>query len=129
MCKCTIVVFLDFSRCFLVIFYVRPSQVLSKPYLIALRRLAVVGLKQNFGGTVLVLVLAVWARMLFSIASDCCVSRGTFHITPCLFMVPFIIYCPFFWTDISFFYSVMVHPSSHKTPDDISGAVFIFGEI
>ena len=45
MCKCRIVVFLDFSRCFLISFSVRPGRVFRKPRLVALRRPAVVGLK------------------------------------------------------------------------------------
>ena len=34
-----------------------------------------------------------------------------------------------FWTVISCWYSVMVHPSSHKTPNNIRGAVIIFGKM
>ena len=62
--------------------------------------------------------------MLFVTASDCCVSRGTSHITFCLFMFPLNISCPLLWTDIYFLSIVMLHTSSHKTPNDISGAVF-----
>ena len=31
--------------------------------------------------------------------------------------------------DIACLSSVMVHPSSHKTPNDINGAVYIFGKM
>ena len=72
--------------------------------------------------------IAVLTRMLFVTASDCRVSRGTYHITVFLFLVPLIIYCTLFWTDIYCLSSVMVHPSSHKTPNDINGAVFIYGK-
>ena len=52
--------------------------------------------------------------------SYCFVSRGTSHISVYLFLLPFIICCPFL-TDISFLSSLMMHPSSHKNPNDISG--------
>ena len=44
-CRCKIVMFLDFSGCFLISFSLRPGQVFWKPCLIALRRRAVVGMK------------------------------------------------------------------------------------
>ena len=43
----------------------------------------------------------------------------TFNYSWCLF----IISCPLFWTDTSCLSSVVVHPSSHKTNNDISGSV------
>ena len=43
MCRCTIFVLLDFPRCFLIIFLL--GQVFRKPCFIALKRLAVVGMK------------------------------------------------------------------------------------
>ena len=46
--------------------------------------------------------LDVCDRMLFVTASYFCVSRGTSHILYFFFLVPLIISCPFFWTDISF---------------------------
>ena len=107
----------------------RPSQVLNKPCLVALRRIIVVGIKSvtsrycaNYG-------VVVWARIVFSKISDFCVSRGTFHIPVCLLLVPFIIFCPVFWTDVYFLSSGMVHPSPNNTPNDVSGDVFIFGEM
>ena len=124
-----IVVFLYFSRCFLVSFSVRPGQVFRKPCLIDLRRIYVVGLKSaawrycNRSGLVL------WSRILFYVASDYFVSWGTPQISVFLFLVPLSFSCPFFWTYISCSSSVVVHPSSHKTPNDISGYVFIFGSI
>ena len=45
MFRFTIVLFPDLSRCFLMNFYVIPGQVFMRPCFIALRRLAVVGLK------------------------------------------------------------------------------------
>ena len=65
--------------------------------------------------------------MLFTTTSDCCISRGTYHIPVCLFLVPSI-FIVHFGTKISSLSSVMVHPSSHKTPNDISGDVLIFGK-
>ena len=40
----------------------------------------------------------------------------------------FKICCPCFGTEIYCWYSVMVHPSIHKTPNYISGDVLIFGK-
>ena len=129
MCRCPIVVFLDFSRCFLMIFSVRPGQVLSKHFLIYLRRLAVVGLK--------IAACKYWYSSSFefftSIFSmkfyDCCGPRGTSHIPVFLFLVLLIISSPFFSMDIFCLSSVMVHLSSHNTPNDINGAVCIFGKM
>ena len=67
--------------------------------------------------------------VLFTTFSDCCVPRGTSHIPVFLFMVPLIISSTFFWTDIYCLSSVMVHPSSHKTPNVINRAVCIFGKM
>ena len=127
MCRCPIVVFLYFSRSFLMSFSVRTGQVFRKYFLVDLRILAVVGLKSaaikywdRFG-------FEVCARMFFTTFSDCCGPRGTSHTPVLLFMVPLIIYSPFFWIEISILSSVMVHLSSHKTPNDINGAVCIFG--
>ena len=44
-------------------------------------------------------------------------------------MVPLIISSTFFWIDISILSSVIVHPSLHKTPIDIYGAIFVLGEM
>ena len=76
--------------------------------------------------TGLVLV-SVCARVLFTTISGCCVPRGTSHIPVFLFLVLLIIYFPFFWID--FFSSVMVHPSSNKTPTNINGSVYIFDKM
>ena len=73
--------------------------------------------------------LVFWASIVFVTASYCCVSRRTYHIPIFLFLVPLIIYCPFYWTAISCLSSVMLHQLSHKTPNDISGAVFIYGKM
>ena len=80
-------------------------------------------------GTLLVLVLDVCGRMLFVTVSDCCFSRGNSHIPVLSFLVPLSISCTFFFTSIYFLSSVMVHPSSHKTPNYISGDVFTFGQM
>ena len=45
MVRCPIVVFFDFSRCFLMSFSVSPGQVFRKPCLVSLSRFAVVVLK------------------------------------------------------------------------------------
>ena len=66
--------------------------------------------------------------MLLTKISDCCDPRDTYHIPVFLFLFPFIIPYPFFWMDIAFLSNVTVHPSSHRTPNDINGAVYIFGK-
>ena len=110
-------------------FYVSPGQVFSKHCLVALRRLASAWLKRDACRYCASPGLFVWARMFFTTVSYCCVSRGTSHIPVCLFLGTFIISCTLFWNNISCLSSVMVHPSSHKTPTYISGAVYIFGKI
>ena len=40
-----------------------------------------------------------------------------------------MIYGPLLWNEISCLSSVMVHPSSHKNPNAINGAVLIFGKM
>ena len=96
MCRCPIVVFLDLSRCFLMSFSVRPGHVFRKPFLIALRRLAVVGLNISACTYWASYGFEVCDRMLFTPFSDCCAPRGTSHIHFFLFMVPLIISSPFF---------------------------------
>ena len=46
-CRCPIVMFLDFSRCLLINFSVRPGHVFNKTCLMALRILSVVGLNSD----------------------------------------------------------------------------------
>ena len=110
-------------------FSLRPDNVFRKPCLIYLRRLAIVGLKGaaykycNSSG------LDIFTRMLFTTVSDYCVPRGTYHILAFLFMVPLIICFSLFWIGISCLSSVMVHPSSHKTHNNINGAACIFGKM
>ena len=58
-----------------------------------------------------------------------CVPRGTSHSPVFLFLVPLIVSYPLLWMDISCLSSVVVHPSSHKTPNYINGAVCIFGKM
>ena len=123
--RCPIVVLLDFSRCFLIIFYVIPVQVFRKPCLVALRRIAVVGLRSAACKYLASSGFKVCVIMLFTTFSDCCGPRGTSHIPVFLFLVPLIISSLFFWTEIACLSSVAVHPSSHKTPNNINGAVYI----
>ena len=67
--------------------------------------------------------------MLFTAVSDCFVSRVTSHAPVCLLLVPFNNYFSLFWADKPCLYSLIVHPLSHKNPNDISGSVFIFGKM
>ena len=129
MCKCPIVLFLDLLRCFLIIFSVRPSQVFRKPCIISLRGLAVVGLNSAAYKYLASSGFEVCARMLFTNFSDFCGPRGTSYIPVLLFLVPLIISSPFFYMYIPFFSSVMVHPSSHNTPNNLNEAVCIFGKM
>ena len=101
----------------------RPGQLSRKYHLIALSRFAIVGLKSSASR------YFVCSIMLFETAYYYYFSWGTSHIPVCLFLFPFIISWPLFWNDIYCLSSVMVHPSSHKTPNNISGAVFVFGTI
>ena len=119
-CRCPIIIFLGFSRCFLMIFFVRSGQVFRKPCLISVRRLAVVGMKSYACKYWASSVFEVCARMLFTTFSDCCVPRGTSHIPGFLLLITFIVSYPFFRIDIFRFSSVMVHPSSLKTSNDIN---------
>ena len=127
MCRCPMVLFLYFPRCFLMS-SVRPVRVFRKPCLIASRRIAVVGLKSAACKYWTSSGFEVYSRMFFTTFYDCCVPRGTSHIPVFLFLVPLIIYFPLFWIEFSYLSSVMAHPSSHKIPNDINGAVFIFGK-
>ena len=129
MCRCPIVVLIDFSRCFLMSFSVRPVQVFRKPCLNALKRLAVAGMKSAACKYQASSGFKVYAKMIFTIFSYCCFPRGTSHIPVLLFLVLFIINFPLFWMEISFLSIVMVHPSSHRAPNDNNGAVWIFGKM
>ena len=121
--------FLHFSRCLLIGFSVRSGHVFGNAWFIALMRLAVVGMKISACRYYDSSGLYVCTRILFFTSSDCCVSRVTSQIQVFLFLVPLIISCQFFWTDTSFLSSVMVNPSSHNNPNDISEDVFIFGKM
>ena len=129
LCRCPIVVFLDFSRCFLMSFSVRPGQVFRKPCLVSLKILAVVGLKSNsckyWGSS----GFEFCSRNFLTTFSDCCGTRGNSHIPVFLFLFPLIISSPFFWMEIYCLSSVMMHPSSHRNPNNINGAVCIFGKM
>ena len=119
-CRCNIFVLLYFSRCLLVIFSVRPGQVFREPCLVALRSLDAVGMKISELSYCASYGLVVYSRMLFVTASY--FFQDNFPHSS------LIVSCPFLWNKISCLYSVLVHPSSHKTPNDISGAVFIGGK-
>ena len=94
--RCPIFVFVYFSICFLVRWYVRPGQVFIKTCLITLRSLADVGMKSVALRYCASSVLVFWSIMLFATIYDCCVSGGTSHIPFFLFLVPFIIFIYFF---------------------------------
>ena len=126
---CPIVVCLDFSKCFLMIVSVRPGHVFRKSCLVALSRLSVVGLKSAAYKYWASSSSEVCARVIFTTFSYCCGPRGASHIPVLLFLVPLIISSPFFWMYISCLSSVMLHPSSHRTPNDINGDVCIFGKM
>ena len=108
-CRCPIIIFLGFSRCFLTRFRVRPGHVFRKDCLISLKRLAVVGQKIDACKYWASSGFEVWARILFTKFSDCCVPRSTSQIHVFLFLVPLNIYSPFFWIGIACFSSVMMH--------------------
>ena len=129
LCGSPIVVFINLSCCLFISFSLRPGQVFRKPCLIALRILDIVGPKSAACKYWASYGFEVCTRMLFTTFSDCCGPRGIFHIPVFLSLVPLIIYFPFFWIEIACLSNVMVHPASHKTPNDINGDVFIFGKM
>ena len=110
MCKCPIVVFLDFYRCLLISFLVRLGHIFRYPCLMALMILAVVGLNSAACEYCDSSGFDAWPIILLITAAGCWVSRVTSHISVFLFLVPLMIYCPLLWTDISCFSSVMVQP-------------------
>ena len=128
MCICPIVVFIDFSICFLNNQSVRPGHVLRKPNSVSLRRLVFKRLKSDARKYCASSGLVVWYIILSTTTFGCCVSRGTFQIPIFLFLVTFIICCPFF-TVVNFWSIVMVHLLSHNIPNDNSGAILIFGKM
>ena len=71
MCRCAIVVFLNISIFLLISFSVRPGHVFRKPYLMALRRLAVVRLNSASYKYCASYGFDVFVIMLFFTASDC----------------------------------------------------------
>ena len=74
----------------------------------------------------------VWASIMCTVADIFALTlfiiSKTSHILVCLFVCPVRICCPLFWTVIVFLSIVMVHPSSYRTPKDMSGAVLIAGK-
>ena len=112
-CRCPIVVFLDFSICLLMSFLVRPGHVFRNPCLMSFVRISVVRLNIDVCKYRASSVFDVCTRMLFITDYGCWVSRRTSQIPFFLLLVPLIISFPLLWTYISFLYSVMVHSSSH----------------
>ena len=110
-------------------FSVRPGHVFRIPCLIALRILAVVGLKISACKYWASSGFEVCARIFSTKFSDFCVPRGNSHIPVLLFLVPLIISFPLFCIDISCLSSVMIHTSSNKIPNDINGAVCVYGKM
>ena len=104
----------------------RPGHLFRKSCLISLRRLGAVGLKSSAHNYWASSGFEVCSIMLFTTFSDCCIPIGISQIPVFLFLVPLIIYYPFFWIDIYCLPSVMVHPSSHTTSNDINRDVCIF---
>ena len=107
----------------------RPGHVFRKSCLIDLRIIALVGLKSAAHKYWASYDFGFCARMLFTTFSYCCGPRGTFHIPVFLFLVPLLISSPLSRMEIYFLSSVMVYPPSHKKPNDINGAVCIFGKM
>ena len=91
MCRCPIFVFLDFSRCLLISFLVRPGHVFRNPCLVVLMRLVVVGMNSAACKYCASYDFDVCAIMLFITAAGCWVFRGTSHIPVSLFLVPSIL--------------------------------------
>ena len=91
--------------------------------------IAVVGLKSAAYKYLASYGFEFCARMFFTTFSDCCGPRGTSHVPVFLFLFPLIFSSPLFWMEISYLSSVMVHQSSHKTPNDINRAVCILGKM
>ena len=129
MFRCPIVVLINLYRCLLINPYAMPGHVLTNTCLISLMRLVTDELKiaawKYFANSGLI----VWDRILFTVVFDCCVISGTSQFPVCLFIVTLNIFCPIFCNIIFCWPSVMVHPSSHRTPYDISGEVLIVGKI
>ena len=123
MCRCPIILLLDFSRCLLMSFSVRPGHIFRKPCLIVLRVISVVDLKSTACKYWASYSFKVFSIIFFTTFSDFCDPRGTSNIPVFLFLVTLMISSPFFWIDISCFSSVMVHPSSYINHNDINGAV------
>ena len=126
MCKYPIVLFLNFSRCFLRSFPMRPGQVFRKPCLIAFRILAVVELKSAACKYLSSCGFDVYARMLFTTFYDFCGPRGTSHIPIFWFLVPFYYLFSIFIDEHWYCCLVWCCIHHHKTPDDINAAVCIF---
>ena len=85
--RCPIFVFLVFPVCLLMSFYVSPGQVLRKPCLIDLSRLAIFGLNSSAWRYCASSGLFFWSRILFVVDSNCFIFRETSHIPVCLFLV------------------------------------------
>ena len=91
MCRLPIVVFIGFSRIFLMSFSVNNGQVFRKYFLISSSMLAFFWMNLLFQ-----FLFSCLGQNVISTTSDFCVSKVTSHIPFCLFLVPFIFSCPFF---------------------------------
>ena len=129
MWRCPIILFVYFSILLLFNTSVRPIHILRKTFLIDTRRSVFVGINSPALNYCVNCGLVLWARMLFTTGFDCFVIRWTSHFPVCLFLVPFKICFPLFWTVISCWSGVVVHTSSHRTPNNMSGVVLILVEM
>ena len=126
MCRCTIVLFVDFSICFFINPSVRSVHVLRKPFLISLIRIVDFGINSVAWKYCANSGLVIWDRILFTAGFDYCVIRVNSHIPVCLFLVPFNICYLLFWAVIYCWYSGVVPPSSYRTPNCMSGNLNFF---
>ena len=127
MWRCTIVVFIYFSKFLLIDTFLRPVHVLRKPFFIDLRRIVAVGISSfawkyyaNYG-------LVFWYIILFTTGFYFCGARLTSQIPVCLFLVPFNIFSSLYCTVVYCWSSVIVHPSSHRIPNNMNGSVVVWG--
>ena len=96
MCRCTIVMFIDFYICFLINPSMRRGRFLRKPRLIELMRLVVVGIKIVAWKYCASSGLVVLAIILYTTIFYYCVSREASHIPFSFSLVHFYIFCTFF---------------------------------
>ena len=120
LCRCTIVLSANFSICFFINPSIRSVHFLRKPFFVSLSSIFAVGINGAVWKCCVNSGLVVRDRILFTAGFDCCVIRVTSHIPFCLFPVTFNICYPLFWAVIYFWYSVIVYPSLHMIPNNMS---------